>query len=98
MPFLKKKFVKILIYVVLGCVILSGAAYFGNNPVQRALYTVVSPIFNSAYSAVTPVREFFKYLSEAKTYEEKIESLDGGCHPAASARSQCSAGASCISH
>lgn len=76
MPFLKKKFVKILIYVLIGCVILSGAAYFGNNPVQRALYTVVSPVFNAAYSAVTPVREFFKYLSEAKTYEEKIESLE----------------------
>lgn len=76
MPLFKKKFVKILIYVVLGCVILSGAAYFGNNPVQRALYTIVSPVFDAAYSAVTPVREFFKYLSEAKTYEEKIESLE----------------------
>ena len=76
MPFLKKKFVKILVYVVLGCVILSGAAYFGNNPVQRALYTVVSPIFKGAYSAVTPVREFFKYLSEARTYEETIKNLE----------------------
>lgn len=76
MPLFKKKFVKILIYVVLGCVILSGAAYFGNNPVQRALNTIVSPVFDAAYSAVTPVREFFKYLSEAKTYEEKIENLE----------------------
>lgn len=76
MPLFKKKFVKILIYVVLGCVILSGAAYFGNNPVQRALNTVVSPVFNAAYSAVTPVRKFFRYVKEAKTYEEKIESLE----------------------
>lgn len=76
MQFFKRKFIKILVYVLVGCVILSGAAYFGNNPVQRMLYTVVSPVFNAAYSAVTPVREFFKYISEADKYEETIRNLE----------------------
>lgn len=76
MAFFKKKFVKILLYVVLICAILSGAAYFGNNPVQRVLYMVISPVFNAAYSAVTPIRRFFGYLTDAGTYEEQLERLE----------------------
>ena len=75
MPFLRNKFVKIIVWVLVACAVLSGMAYFGNNPVQRALYTVISPIFNGAYEAITPVRKFFVYMKNAGTYEKEIETL-----------------------
>lgn len=75
MPFLRNKYVKIIVGVIVVCAVLSGMAYFGNNPVQRALYTVISPIFNAAYDGVTPVRKFMGYLKEAGTYEDEIKML-----------------------
>ena len=48
MPFLRNKIVKIITIVIVSCAVLSGMAYFGNNPVQRALYTVFSPVFNGS--------------------------------------------------
>ena len=50
-------------------------AYFGNNPVQRALHTVISPVFNAVYSCVTPVRKFVQYMKEADKYEKEIQTL-----------------------
>lgn len=76
MPFLRNKFVKIIVGVVVFCAILSGMAYFGNNPVQRALYTVLSPVFNGAYSVITPVREFFDNVKEAGNLKNEIEKLE----------------------
>lgn len=75
MPFLRNKFIKIITIVVVTCAVLSGMAYFGNNPVQRALYTVISPVFNGIYGVVTPVRQFFHNVKEAGNYEKEINSL-----------------------
>lgn len=75
MSFLRNKFLKIIMIVVVICAILSGMAYFGNNPVQRALHTVVSPVFNAVYEGVTPVRRFVGYIKEAGTYESEIVRL-----------------------
>lgn len=75
MPFLRNKFVKIIAGVITVCAILSGMAYFGNNPVQRALYTVLSPVFNTAYEVITPVRKFVGYIRAAGTYENEIKTL-----------------------
>lgn len=75
MPFLRNKIVKIITIVIVACAVLSGMAYFGNNPVQRALYTVISPIFNAVYSGVTPVRKFVTHIKEAENYEKEIKSL-----------------------
>ncbi len=75
MPFLRNKIVKIITIVIVTCAVLSGMAYFGNNPVQRALYTVISPIFNAVYSGVTPVRQFITHITEAENYEKEIKTL-----------------------
>ena len=75
MPFLRNKIVKIITIVIVTCAVLSGMAYFGSNPVQRALYTVISPVFNGIYSVVTPVRQFVTNIKEAGNYEKEIKSL-----------------------
>lgn len=75
MPFLRNRYTKIIIGVIVVCAVLSGMAYFGNNPVQRALYTVISPVYNGVYELVTPVRKFFGYISDAGEYEKEIEKL-----------------------
>lgn len=75
MPFLRNKIVKIITIVIVCCAVISGMAYFGNNPVQRVLYTVISPIFNAVYSGVTPVRQFVTHIKEAENYEKEIKSL-----------------------
>ena len=75
MPFLRNKIVKIITIVMVVCAVLSGMAYFGNNPVQRALYTVISPVFNTVYNVITPVRKFFTSIKESGNYEKEIKSL-----------------------
>ncbi len=75
MPFLRNKIVKIITIVIVVCAILSGMAYFGNNPVQRVLYTVISPFFSAVYNGVTPVRQFIMHIKEAENYEKEIKSL-----------------------
>jgi len=75
MPFLRNKIVKIITIVIAMCAVLSGMAYFGNNPVQRALYTVISPVFNAAYGVVTPIRQFVTNIKESGNYEKEIKSL-----------------------
>lgn len=75
MSFFRNKFLKIIVMVISICAILSGMAYFGDNPVQRALYTVVSPVFNAAYNVVTPVRMFFDKVRKADEYETRISEL-----------------------
>lgn len=77
MPFLRNKYTKIIIAVIAVCALLSGMAYFGNNPVSKALYTVISPIYGGLYNAVTPVRKFIDHVSKAEKYEAEIASLKG---------------------
>ncbi len=75
MPFLRNKIVKIITIVIVICAVISGMAYFGNNPVQRALYTVVSPVFNAMYGVVTPIRKFITNIQESGNYEKEIKAL-----------------------
>lgn len=75
MPFLRNKIVKIITIVIVACAVISGMAYFGNNPVQRALYTVVSPVFNAMYGVVTPIRKFITNIQESGNYEKEIKAL-----------------------
>lgn len=75
MSFFRNKFLKIIVVVISVCAILSGMAYFGDNPVQRALYTVVSPIFNTVYKVVIPIRNFVEQVKKADEYEVQISQL-----------------------
>ena len=75
MPFLRNKYTKIIVTFLIVFAVLSGMAYFGNNPVQRALYTVISPIYNGAYELFTPIRKFFANVNKAGEYEKEIEEL-----------------------
>ena len=75
MSFFRNKFLKIIVVVISVCAILSGMAYFGDNPVQRALYTVVSPIFNTVYKVVIPIRIFVEQVKKADEYEVQISQL-----------------------
>lgn len=75
MPFLRKRIIRILISIVSVTIALSLLAHFGDNPLQRALNTVMSPLFNAAYTVITPVRKFAGYVSRAGSYEKEIETL-----------------------
>lgn len=75
MPFLRKKIVKIIICVIVACGVLSGMAYFGNNPVQRALYPVISSVFDAAFNGITPIRKFIDHVKNAESYETEIKEL-----------------------
>ena len=75
MSFFRNKFLKIIVVVISVCAVLSGMAYFGDNPVQRALYTVVSPIFNTVYKVVIPIRNFVEQVKKADEYEVQISQL-----------------------
>ena len=75
MPFLRKKIIKILVSLIAVTIMLSLIAHFGDNPLQRALNTVMSPVFNAAYNIVTPVRKFAGHIAKGDSYEKEIEAL-----------------------
>ncbi len=75
MSFLKKKYLKIILAVVAVTAGLSLAAYFGNNPVGRAVYTVMSPVLDGVYNITTPIRKVVSAAANASEYERQIEIL-----------------------
>lgn len=75
MSFLKKRVLKILITVISVILVLSLVAHIGDNPVQRAVNTVMTPVFSVAYRIVTPIRKFSGYIKNASKYEQEIENL-----------------------
>ncbi len=75
MSFFKKKVLKILITIISVILVLSLVAHFGDNPLQRAANTVMSPVFSVLYRVVTPIREFSGYVKKAPKYEQEIEDL-----------------------
>ena len=74
MRMFKNRFLKILLIVI---PVLVGvlAVVGGNNPLQKAVYTVLSPVSLQVSKVVTPVREFMDRLKKAGDYEEEIERL-----------------------
>lgn len=75
MSFFRNKFFKIILALAVLVCILSAAAYIGDNPLQRALYTVVSPVYSGAYNAVAPIRKFCTHVKNAEKYEKEIDEL-----------------------
>lgn len=75
MPFFKKKVAKIIVTILSSILILAVISHFENNPLGRVINTVMSPVYNVAYSVITPIREFSGYVSKASHYEKEIENL-----------------------
>ena len=75
MPFFKKKVAKMVSIILSIVLVLSLISHFVDNPIGRAIKTVMSPIYNVAYSVITPIRQFSGYVSKASDYEKEIEEL-----------------------
>ena len=75
MSFLKNRYLKILIVFIALVASLMIFSKIGDNPVQNALYSVMSPVFNVGEKAVTPVRKFAHTVKNANSYELEIEEL-----------------------
>ncbi len=75
MPLFRKKVTKIIMTILSVILVLSIISYVGDNPLQRMVNTVMSPVFNTAYSVITPIRSFSEHLSKASEYEKEIEDL-----------------------
>ena len=74
MGFFKNKFLKIIL-IIAPILIIVLAIVGGNNPLQRAIYTIISPLESRISTVTTPVREFFDRIISAADYEKEIESL-----------------------
>ncbi len=72
---LKKKYLKIIIAIVSVFVVLVVLSKVGDNPVQRTLYTIMSPIYSAGEKIVTPIRKFANNVKKANSYEEEIAAL-----------------------
>ncbi|MBR4173525.1 MAG: rod shape-determining protein MreC [Clostridia bacterium] len=75
MSFLKKRYVKITaitVVLLLSFVLLS---QIGDNPVQRAVCSVFSPVLNVTEKVTTPIRKFAYRMKHAGEYEAEIEEL-----------------------
>ncbi|MBQ6907997.1 MAG: rod shape-determining protein MreC [Clostridia bacterium] len=75
MFFLRKRYLKITAIsavIILSLVLLSK---IGDNPVQRAVYSVMSPLFSTTEKIVTPIRKFSYRLKNAGKFEAEIEEL-----------------------
>lgn len=74
MKLFKNKFLKVIL-ILIPVLIVVLAIIGGNNPLQRAIYTVMTPINSEVSKVVTPVRKFFDRLENAGEYEAEIERL-----------------------
>lgn len=75
MSFLKKRYLKISVIVIVLLATLIALSKIGDNPVQSALNSVMSPIFAAAEKIVTPARKFIYRVKNANSYEAEIEEL-----------------------
>lgn len=74
MGFFKNKFLKVIL-IVLPVLVVVLAIVGGDNPLQRAVYTVMTPVSSGMYNVTTPVRKFFDRFTNAEQYEKEIENL-----------------------
>lgn len=75
MLFLKKKYLKIIAATILVIAALVVMSKVGDTPVQRTLYTVMSPIYRVGDGIMTPIRKFTNNVKKAGSYEAEIEEL-----------------------
>lgn len=75
MSFLKKRYLKIVLILVALTASLIVLSQVGDNPVQNALYSVMTPVFRASEAVVTPVRKFAHTVKNAASYETEIEEL-----------------------
>ena len=74
MKFIKNRFLKGLLIIVPVLIVVL-AMMGGNNPLQKAVYSVMTPFSSQLSGVVTPVRKFFDNVKNAGKYEEEIEKL-----------------------
>lgn len=75
MSFLKNRYLKIVLVLIALFVSLIIFSKIGNNPLQNAVYSILSPVFNASEKVVTPIRKFAHTVKNANSYEEEIEEL-----------------------
>ena len=75
MSFFKHRYLKIVIILLVLLASLMVFSKIGNNPVQNALNSIISPVFNAGEKVVTPVRKFVVAVKNANSYEAEIEEL-----------------------
>lgn len=75
MSFFKHRYLKIVIILLVLLASLMVFSKIGNNPVQNALNSIISPVFNAGEKVVTPVRKFVVAVKNANSYESEIEEL-----------------------
>ena len=73
--FFRKRYVKITVIAAVLFLSLILLSKIGDNPLQKAVYSFMSPIFSATEKVVTPVRQFSYRLKNAGKYEEEIEEL-----------------------
>ena len=74
MRFIKNRFLKVLIIILPVLIVVLGIIG-GNNPLQKAVYTIMTPISSKLTGITTPVRQFFDNVKNAGEYEKEIEKL-----------------------
>ena len=75
MSFLKNRYLKIAIILIALIASLMIFSKIGDNPIQNALNSVLSPVFSVGEKITTPVRKFVHTVKNANSYEAEIEEL-----------------------
>ena len=75
MSFLKRRYVKITAIAAVLLLSLILLSKIGDNPVQKAVYSVMAPVFKTTEKIVTPIRKFSYRMRNAGKYEAEIEEL-----------------------
>lgn len=75
MSFLKRRYFKITVIAAVLLLSLILLSKIGDNPVQKAVYSVMSPVFKTTEKIVTPIRKFSYRMKNAGKYEAEIEEL-----------------------
>lgn len=75
MSFFRKRYIKIASITAVLLLALILLSKIGDNPVQRAVYSFMSPVFRTTEKIVTPIRKFSYRMKNAGKYETEIEEL-----------------------
>lgn len=75
MSFLKNKIIRIFLGILVAIIFMASIATHGDNPIQKAANTIMTPLFSLGSYVVTPIRKFVDNVKNASGYEKEIESL-----------------------
>lgn len=75
MSFLKNKIIRIFLGILVAIIFMTSIATHGDNPIQKAANTIMTPLFSLGSYVVTPIRKFVDNVKNASGYEKEIESL-----------------------